>query len=82
MILFDKITIKISQIVTLFPHYGKLSDFPLDDHIIYFHMYFQYLSSSKNTRTMYQKRVTFYNFWNISSYTFIVTPQYTGDSAS
>ena len=44
MILLEKITIKTIQIVTLFPHYGKLPYFSLNDQILYFQMYFQYLS--------------------------------------
>ena len=44
MILLDKITFKNSQILTLFPHYGKLPYFSFIVQILYFQMYFQYLS--------------------------------------
>ena len=44
MILFVKITTKISQIVTLFSHDGKLPDFFINYHIIIFQMYYQNLS--------------------------------------
>ena len=59
---------KTSQIVTLSPHYGKLPYFSLNYHIIYFQKKSKYSLSQKNTRTIYQKRVTSCNFWNISSH--------------
>ena len=36
--------------------------FPINDHILYFRCIFNIYLSSKNTRTMYQKHVTFCNF--------------------
>ena len=39
----------------------------LNDHILYFQMCFQHFSFFQKYRTIYQKRVTFCNFWNRSS---------------
>ena len=68
MILLDKITIKPVKSLPFSPHYGKLPYFSLNYHILYFQMYFNISLSFKNIRTIYQKRVTFCNFWNRSSH--------------
>ena len=68
MVLLDNITIK-SQIVTLFPHFGKLPYFPFKlRHFMSSENCTLLSLSPLNTQTFYQKEVTFYNFRKRSSH--------------
>ena len=58
-------TVKSSPFFLIMVNYHIFS---LNYHILYFHMCFQYISFLKKIRTIYQKRVTFRNFWNRSSH--------------
>ena len=69
MILLDKITIKIVKSLPFFPHYGKLPYFFFKlPHFMFSEKCTKYYLFQKNTRTIYQKRVIFCNFRNISSH--------------
>ena len=55
MILFEKIIVN-TQIVTLFPHYGKLPHFSLNYHILCFQKNVQkFLFPKKNYQTVYHR---------------------------
>ena len=56
MILLDKIAIKTSQIVTLFPHNDKLPDFSYKlPHFIFSDVLSIFIFPPINTKTMYPK---------------------------
>ena len=69
MVLLDKITIKTGKSLPFFPHYVKLDYFFFKlPHFMFSEKCTKYSLSQKINRTIYQKRVTFCNFWNRSSH--------------
>ena len=69
MILLDKITIKISQIVTLSPHNGKIPDFSYKvPHFIFSDVLSIFIFPPKIPKQCIEKKLKFGNFWNRSSY--------------
>ena len=68
MILFDKTTIKTIQIVNLFSSLWYITLFFLRSPHFMFSEKFKIFSFPKKTRTIYQKCVTFCNFWNNGYY--------------
>ena len=69
MILLEQITIKPSQIITLFSSLWEIALFFFKiPHFMFSDKCTKYSLSHKNTQTIYQKRVTFCNFWNRSSH--------------
>ena len=69
MVLLDKITIKTVKSLPFFPHYGKLPYFFFKlPHFMFSDKCIKYSLPPKNIRTIDQKRVIFYNFWNRGSH--------------
>ena len=69
MILFETICIKISQIVTIFPHNGKLPDFSYKlPHFIFSDVISIFIFPPKAPEHCIEKKIKFCNFWNRSSY--------------